>query len=574
MGDKGERTFGQRSASPAIVILGGGSLYTARRIQANFPHAQIHGLIGRVAGVDVPYAEFGPHLRDLFQSNVPIVVMCATGIVVRTLAPLLSDKRAEPPVVVVAEDGSAVVPLLGGLSGVNAMASAIAEALEVVPAITTTGEVRFGVSFETSPEGYVVKNPAAGKKFMSDLLAGVRMRINGDAPWLRQEKLPLDPNGTHSILVTARNVEPAADQLVYHPKVVCIGVHAPLDGLADRISEQLASSGLARESLAGLFASARDLASPDLRAASTTLNVQVRFLPDAGAKELAHAAAGEGGEIVFASDEIAVVVASRPVDALAIGHGYGRLVVIGLGPGAEEWLSPEAKAELARATDLVGYETYLNMAEPLRSGQRRHSFDNREEEKRSRFALDLAAEGKSVAVVSSGDPGIFAMATAILETLHRANEPRWQSVEVRIVPGITAAQAAASRIGAPLGHDFCVISLSDVLKPWETVEARLDHAAAADFAIAMYNPTSRFRPWQLERARDVLLRHRRAETPVIMAKSVGRYAEEIRVCTLAALDLAWVDMRTVVIVGSSKTERFPRLGGGEWVYTPRHYETN
>jgi cobalt-precorrin 5A hydrolase/precorrin-3B C17-methyltransferase len=166
------------------------------------------------------------------------------------------------------------------------------------------------------------------------------------------------------------------------------------------------------------------------------------------------------------------------------------------------------------------------------------------------------------------------MATAILETLHRANEPRWHMIDLKIVPGITAAQGAAAHIGAPLGHDFCVISLSDVLKPWETVEARLDHAAAADLVIAMYNPTSRFRPWQLERARDIILKHRRPETPVIMAKSVGRAGEEIRVVTLSTLDLAWIDMRTTVIVGSSKTERFARLGGGEWVYTPRHYEAN
>jgi cobalt-precorrin 5A hydrolase/precorrin-3B C17-methyltransferase len=561
-------------ADPAIVILGTGSLYTARRIQANFPHAKIHGLTGRVDDADVAFAEFGPHLRDLFSANVPIVVLCASGIVVRALAPLLADKRAEPPVVVVAENGSAVVPLLGGLSGVNAMAYAIAEALEVTAAITTTGEVRFGVTFEVAPVGYVVKNPSAGKKFMSDLLAGAKVRIDGDAPWLTDGKLPIDPSASHNILVTAKAVDPAPDQLVYHPRSICVGVAGAQPGLADRILEELTRAGLARESLAGLFAPKSDLANVELRAAGAALDLPVRFLDVQTAPEAAQFAAGASENVHEISGDIAIAVAAEPIDTAAVGRGYGRLVVIGLGPGDAGWLSPEAKSELARASDLVGYETYLKMAEPLRAGQRRHSFDNREEEKRSRFALDLAAEGKSVAVVSSGDPGIFAMATAILETLHRANEPRWQTIDLRIVPGITAAQGAAARIGAPLGHDFCVISLSDVLKPWETVEARLDHAAAADLVIAMYNPTSRFRPWQLERARDVILKHRQPETPVIMAKSVGLDAEEIRVVTLAALDLAWIDMRTIVIVGSSKTERFARLGGGEWVYTPRHYETN
>jgi cobalt-precorrin 5A hydrolase/precorrin-3B C17-methyltransferase len=560
-------------SEPAIVILGSGSLYTARRIQANFPHAKIHGLTGRVDDVDVAFAEFGLHLRDLFLANVPIVVMCATGIVVRALAPLLADKRAEPPVVVVAENGSAVVPLLGGLSGVNAMAYAIAEALEVTAAITTTGEVRFGVTFEAPPSGYVFKNPLAGKKFMSDLLAGAKVRIEGDAPWLKDGKLPLDPTATHSILVTAQAVDPVPDQLVYHPRSVCVGVADKQSGLVDRILGEMDEAGLAPEALAGLFAPETELANPELRAASAMLNVPVRFVTAATARDAARMAAGSA-PLQEASGDLALAIAGVPVDADLVGRGYGRLAVVGLGPGDAGWLSPDAKSELARATDLVGYETYLKMAEPLRDGQQRHSFDNREEEKRSRFALDLAAEGKSVAVVSSGDPGVFAMATAILETLHRTNEPRWHTIDLRIVPGITAAQGAAARIGAPLGHDFCVISLSDVLKPWDTVEARLDHAAAADLVIAMYNPTSRFRPWQLERARDVILRHRMPETPVIMAKSVGRGAEDIRVSTLAALDLAWVDMRTTVIVGSSKTERFPRLGGGEWVYTPRHYEAN
>ena len=569
MADKVE----QASSEPAIVILGAGSLYTARRIQANFPHAKIHGLKGRIDDVDIAYAEFGPHLRELFLSNVPIVVMCAAGIAVRALAPLLANKRAEPPVVVVAEDGSAVVPLLGGLNGVNAMAHAIAEALEVNAAITTTGEVRFGVSFETPPAGYVFKNQAAGKKFMSDLLAGAKVRIEGDAAWLKDGKLPLDPAASHSILVTPRAVSVPDNQLVYHPRSICVGVSGANEDLAVRIGSALDDLGFARESLAGLFAPESDQANGAFRDAATALSVPVRFIPAASAHEAASIAAGAGA-VLHDVEGLSIAIGSAPIDADLIGRGYGRLVVVGLGPGDAGWLSPEAKSELARATDLVGYETYLKMAEPLRDGQRRHSFDNREEEKRSRFALDLAAEGRSVAVVSSGDPGIFAMATAVLETLHRANEPRWRTVEVKVVPGISAAQGAAAHIGAPLGHDFCVISLSDVLKPWETVEARLDHAGAADLVIAMYNPTSRFRPWQLERARDVLLRHRKPETPVIMAKSVGRGAEEIRVATLATLDLAWVDMRTTVIVGSSKTQRFPRLGGGEWVYTPRHYEAS
>jgi precorrin-3B C17-methyltransferase len=249
----------------------------------------------------------------------------------------------------------------------------------------------------------------------------------------------------------------------------------------------------------------------------------------------------------------------------------GRLAVVGLGPGAPAWRAPEAAERLAAATDLVGYAPYLDLAGPLTAGQRRHDFDNREEAARARFALDLAAGGRDVALVSSGDPGVFAMATAVVEELHHDEaDGRWAAVEVTVVPGITAAHAAAARIGAPLGHDWCAISLSDVLKPWEVVERRLDAAAGADFVLALYNPISRHRPWQLGRALEVVAAHRAAATPVVVARDVSRPGEVVRVVALGAVDVAEVDMRTVLVIGSSTTRSFER-GGATWAYTPRHY---
>jgi precorrin-3B C17-methyltransferase len=248
----------------------------------------------------------------------------------------------------------------------------------------------------------------------------------------------------------------------------------------------------------------------------------------------------------------------------------GRLAVVGLGPGDPAYRAPEASARLAQATDLVGYGPYLDLVGDLAHAPERHEFDNREEAQRAQFALDLAVRGRDVVVVSSGDPGVFAMATAVIEALHVAAS-RYRDIDVAIVPGITAASAAAARVGAPLGHDFCVISLSDVLKPWDVVETRLAAAAGADFVLALYNPRSRHRPWQFARALEVVGEHRGASTPVVVARDVGRGDEHVHVTTLGELDPDAVDMRTVVIIGSSVTRTFADERGRVFAYTPRAY---
>jgi precorrin-3B C17-methyltransferase len=259
----------------------------------------------------------------------------------------------------------------------------------------------------------------------------------------------------------------------------------------------------------------------------------------------------------------------------------GRLSVVGLGPGGEGLRTPLASKRLAEATDLVGYGPYLDQVGVLPAEPRRHASDNRQESARARVAIELACRGGRVAVVSSGDPGVFAMATAVVEELHRGLEERgeggdggaerWASIELEIIPGVTAATAAAALVGAPLGHDFCVISLSDVLKPWEVVEGRLSAAAGADFVLALYNPISSQRPWQLGRALDLIGAHRRASTPVAVVKDVGRPAEWAEVVSLDSVPVEKIDMRTVLLVGSSTTRAFVSPVGRVWMYTPRRY---
>jgi len=243
------------------------------------------------------------------------------------------------------------------------------------------------------------------------------------------------------------------------------------------------------------------------------------------------------------------------------------VTVVGLGPGDPRWLTPEAREALDEADDLVGYTTYLARID-AKPHQTKHASDNRVEAERAAFALDLAKRGRRVAVVSSGDPGVFAMATAVLEV---AEDPQWKDVDIRVLPGLTAAQAVASRAGAPLGHDFCIMSLSDRLKPWPVIERRLAAAAAADLVIAIYNPASKSRTEQLVRARKLLLEHRPAETPVIVGRDVGGPAESVRVTTLGELDPAAVDMRCLLIVGSSQTRVTSRPDGSKRVFTPRSY---
>lgn len=537
---------------PAIVILGQGSLATARKIQAVYDGARVYGLAGRVEGADEAYSEFGATLRQLYQQGTPLIALCAAGIVIRTLAPLLLEKGEEPAVLAVAEDGSAVVPLLGGLGGVNVFAREIAAALGVAAAITTSGELRFGTCLLNPPSGYELADLELGKRFVSDLLAGERVRIEGAAPWLEGAELAQDPQARLAIHVGHTQRAPAAHELLIYPKNI-LATCKPGPQLASRIQAALAQAGLALQSLACLLASEAEMAAPSLHEAALALGVPLRF------------------DALALSEDITLSVAAQPLDPSQIGRARGRLAVIGLGPGAAELMVPAVKAELARCTDVLGYETYVRMAGPFRDDQVQHCTDNREEMQRARHAFELAVQGRSVVVVSSGDPGVFAMAAAVMEALHASSDPAWHQVDLEILPGVSASLATAAQAGAPLGHDFCVMSLSDNLKPWTIIEKRLDLAAQADLALAFYNPISRARPWQLGRALEIVAQHRTAQTPVVLGRDIGRPGQTLRVTTLGELTPEQVDMRTMVLIGSSTTCVFPRAGGGEWVYTPRWY---
>jgi cobalt-precorrin 5A hydrolase / precorrin-3B C17-methyltransferase len=568
MPDSPKARLRQRSL-PAIIVLNQISITTARRLMTGLPGSQLYGLVGRTEGVDISFDNFGDTVRQLFSEGVPIVGLCAAGILIRTVAPLLTDPKTEPPVIAVAADGSAVVPLLGGLTGVNTLAEQIAAGLNISAAITTAGKLQFNTILPDPPSGYSLANPEHVKAFIADLIAGVTVSLEGDAPWLTDSKIPFCANGNRQINVTVNSTVGSPTQLVYHPISLALSIESPtqftVEGWIEVIGDRLAAANLALTAVACIVLP-KTPAGAAIARIGKTLNIPVRLMEEAGNLPANY-------ELITTKD-LTIAIAPQPIDLELIGQPQGKLTVIGTGPGAKQWMSPEVRDTIRAATDLVGYQTYIELIGDLAVGKVCHASDNRVELDRSRLALDLAASGKNVVVVSSGDPGIFAMAAAVFEVLDREAKPEWQTIDLHIAPGISAMQAAAAAIGAPLGHDFCAISLSDILKPWEIVEQRIAAAAEADFAIAFYNPVSSQRSWQLAAAKEILLKFRSPTTTVILARNLGRVGQSVQVITLGELTPELADMRTVILIGSSQTRVIPRADGGSWVYTPRSYNSS
>ena len=592
------------SEAPALVVLTQRGMATAQRLKPVLPDAVLHGREGRVSGADVAFPETTGHLRQLFTERRPIVAICAAGIVVRALASLLTDKRGEPPVLALAEDGSSVVPLLGGHRGGNALARRIAADLGGVAAITTAGDIAFGLALDEPPPGWRLANPEDAKAFTAGLLAGEALRLEGKADWITASDLPIDGKGSLVITITTERASGNERLLVYYPARLAVGVGcergcSPAE-VRELVRSCLAEAGLAAAAVAGVFSIDLKADEPALHAVAEELGVEARFFSAERLKEererlqypsetvfkevgchgvaegAALAAAGAEGRLLVPkrkSDRAtcAIAKASNVIDVENAGRPQGRLSIVGIGPGDDEWRTPEATAALRGAQDLVGYRLYLNLLGDLARDKLRHDFDLGEEEKRVRHALDLAAEGRRVALVSSGDPGIYAMASLVFELLGREARADWRRVDISVVPGISAIQAAAARAGAPIGHDFCTISLSDLLTPWETIEQRVTAAAEGDFVIAFYNPVSQRRREQLNRAVAILKRHRPGDTPVVLAERLGRLGETLRRLRLDQLSDEGIDMMTLVLVGSSQTRRLA-LGDKAWIYTPRGYE--
>lgn len=596
---------------PVVLCLTANAEPLAQRIAAAIGGA-VHGRYGRTT-VDTGFAETTSHIRDLFAAGIPVVGICAAGILIRSVAPLLSDKRAEPPVIAVSEDGTSVVPLLGGHQGANALARRIAQALEIQPSITTASDLSLGVALDEPPAGWALDPSSALTQVTAALIAGEQCTVTGDAPFLA----PLDrlghvtrapsPPAPHAI-ESASIALAAADstaQISYTARTITLGVgcarHCPSAELADLALAALAEATIPTSAIAGVFSldlKADEAAVLDL---ARTLGVPARFFSahdlEREAPRLANpsdvvfaevgchgvsegaalAAAGSTGRLIVekrksANATVAAACAGAPITAPA-GRRRGRVSLIGIGPGQATWRAPEASRLIVEADELVGYGFYIDLLGPLAAGKPRADFPLGGEEDRCRYALEQAGTGRDVAIICSGDAGIYAMGALVYELMGRAENgvsDAARRVDVLSVPGISALQGAAARIGAPLGHDFCAISLSDLLTPREDILRRIKAAAEGDFVIAFYNPVSKRRKELFVNAIDILSQHRPADTPVVIATSLGREGESVTLRTVDTVSVDEVDMMTLVMVGSSQS-RTVQLGGQTRVYTPRGY---
>jgi cobalt-precorrin 5A hydrolase/precorrin-3B C17-methyltransferase len=586
---------------PVVLALSRSGEDTAHRV-AKAIDAQVHGREGRVEQADAFFANALDHARDLFAAGVPIVGVCASGILIRGVAPLLADKRAEPPVVSVSDDGSVVVPLLGGHRGANRLAREISEALGGIAAVTTAGDVALGVALDEPPVGYALANPEDAKGAMAAMLGSAGVQVKGE------NIFGIENTGTGvELIVTDTRQQGSETALVYHPQRFVLGLGCARNTdpaeMWEQVQAVLHEAGVAAGAVAAvasidlkgdepaMIEVAKRLGKPlrlfsaaELEAETTRLeNPSEVVFAEVGCHGVSEGAAlamvGAEGSLRIAKRKTANVTvalgeAIAPLVKLK-GRARGTLSIVGIGPGQASWRTPEVSRLVADAEELVGYGLYIDLLGPLAIGKERSDFPLGGEEARCRYALEQAGQGKNVALVCSGDAGIYAMGALVFELMDRGADEMGvtdaaRRVEVICSPGVSALQGAAARAGAPLGHDFCAISLSDLLTPRDDILRRLKAAAEGDFVIAFYNPVSKTRRTLLAEARDILLQHRPADTPVMLASSLGRPEEHVRYRRLDALEVDEVDMLTVVLVGSSNS-KLAQLGTGPRMYTPRGY---
>ncbi len=605
------------AVKPVVICLSRAGEGVAHKVAALLD-APVHGRTGRVEKADAFFANALDHVRDLFAARVPVVGVCAAGILIRAVAPLLVDKRAEPPLLAVSDDGAIVVPLLGGHRGANRLARLLAEGLGAKAAVTTAGDVALGVVLDEPPAGWVLENPQNAKAAMMALLQGGGARICGDAA-AKADWLVHLPQGEEVDLIcslspcktmqgkTMQGETMRETTLIYRPQRAVLGVgcarNCRPDELIGLVDGLLAAAEIAPKALKAIATLDLKADEPAMLELSKHLGLPLRLFTATGleaetgrtqnpskvvfsevgthgvAENAALAAAGPEAVLLHPKVKSAMATAAlslcpQPIVEMP-GTPRGKLSIIGIGPGQSSWRTPEASQLVQEADELVGYGLYIDLLGPLAAGKLRTDYPLGSEEDRCRYALERAGKGANVALICSGDAGIYAMGALVFELLDRGPEAQGVSdaarrIEVVSAPGVSALQGAAARAGAPLGHDFCAISLSDLLTPRADILKRLKAAAEGDFVIALYNPVSKKRRILLAEARDILLAHRPAHTPVMLASNLGRLDEHVRYRRLDQLQVDEVDMLTVVLIGSSNS-KLAMLGEGPRMYTPRGY---
>ena len=646
----------------AVFILHAHALPLACRIMAAHRNFELHhpaslDLDFKKTGITAPcrpFARAGDALRAAWNARRPIIALCASAIVIRALAPLLGDKRKEPPVLALSADGAHIVPLLGGHGGGNALALELARQTGGTAAITTAGDRQLNIALDLPPAGWRLANPQHVKGVAARLLDGETLMADNIPDWLARGAFRVRDAGSDAgppgqrpapraclpapraclpapraclpapraclpapraclpaprACFTHRAMEGTQGCLVYHPLCLSVGLGCargcPPREMLELIDTAFQAGGLSRHAVALVGTLALKADEPAMEAACRYFDAPLRLFSaqelererarlqnpsryvfaEVGCHGVAEGAALAGGgaeaglivpKMKSANATLAIARAERPIDPARAGRARGSLAIIGIGPGDEAFLTAEARQYIINADTLVGYGRYIDQLGRLAFGKTCRRFALGEEEARARHALECAGRGHDVALVSSGDAGIYAMGTLVCQLLDQGGQKGGVSDAARRCaishsPGISAAQLLAARVGAPLGHDFCLISLSDLMTPSDDIFTRVEAAARADFVIALYNPRSQRRDWQLAKACDMIRAHRSGDTAVALGSHLGQAAEAVEIVTLDTLDIARVTMHTTLIVGARNSLRFCLPCGAVRLYTPRGY---
>ena len=601
---------------PVILCLSQGGLRLAKTL-AKAVDGDVHGLASRCPDTPIHFADTIAHIAGLFVAGRPVIGICAAAILIRAVAPHLGQKQHDAPVLAIADDGSSIVPLLGLHHGALSLGARLAAASGGHLAVTTASNLGDGVSLDTPPAGFRLANEQEAAAAMAGLLAGGGATIDFDDhhPVMTDWLAPVKRGDDMRLTITHDHIDPSANQLVYCPQQFILGIGCARgcdrDELYDFVTAELRRHNVNPAAIAAIASVDLKADEPAILALAARLDVPFRVfsvaelerqtanlanpsdvvfaeigtygVAEAAALEAAMLQTGGAQASLFVEKQktkdatLALVKMATPLvdQRLLRGRKPGKVMLIGIGPGKSDWRTPEAAKWVQSADELVGYGLYIDLLGATAAHLPRKDFALGEEEARCRYALETAATGRNVAIICSGDAGIYAMGALVFELLDRGADDGGVSaaahrVEVISAPGVSALQAAAARSGAILGHDFCTISLSDLLTPWASIEARIHAAGAGDFVIAFYNPVSQRRRTQLAAARDILISYRGEDVPVLLASNLGRPDEQIKFRTLGSLVVHEVDMLTVVMVGSSASKMLD-LGRGKTVYTPRGY---
>ena len=548
-----------------------------RRLAEQLPFEHVHGSMKTV-------------VRERWgQGDVEgFVLFAATGVAVRIVAPLLADKHSDPAVVSVDEAGRFAIALCGGhLGGANELTRRVAELLGATPVVTTATDATGLAALDQLP-GFVASGDIAGVS--AALLDGRSPIIDNPLAWPLPEGLPAGGTGPERILVTDTSIDRVSGRgddagspiVLLRPASLVVGVGSSTGAESDEVvalvATTLAEAGLSADSLQAVATIDRRRHHPAITGlglpvtafgAEKLAAVAVPNPSDAARRAVGTASVCEAAALLAAGDGATLVVEKRTSKNATVAvarrrHPLGRVVLVGLGPGGVAHRTPAAEQAVRRADVVIGYAAYVDQCQDLLSSHHRVIRSQLGSElERAREALTLASTGKSVSMVCSGDAGVYAMASPVLEL---TDDPAFASIVVDVVPGVTAGLATSALLGAPLGHDHVLISLSDLLTPWDRIEARLRAAAHSDLVVVLYNPRSERRTWQLGKALGILAGGRPPTTPVGIVTDAGRQDQHVMITSLEELDPATVTMTTCVIVGSSTT-----LVVNDRMVTPRGY---